>query len=102
MEGTMSDAIKDAVREKYSQAAVRVGSSCCGEAACGGSAITANLYADAETGGLPQAAVLASLGCGNPTARPARRCSISARAAASTCCCRRGGSARLARSTAST
>jgi arsenite methyltransferase len=68
MEGTMSDAIKDAVREKYSQAAVRVGSSCCGEAACGGSAITANLYADAETGGLPQAAVLASLGCGNPTA----------------------------------
>jgi len=63
----MSDAIKDAVREKYSQAAVRA-SSCCGEAACGGSAITANLYADAETGGLPEAAVLASLGCGNPTA----------------------------------
>ena len=41
----MSDAIKDAVREKYSQAAVRAGSSCCGEAACA-SAITSNLYAD--------------------------------------------------------
>jgi SAM-dependent methyltransferase len=62
----MSDTIKDAVREKYSQAAVRAGS-CCGEAACA-SPITANLYADAETGGLPEAAVLASLGCGNPTA----------------------------------
>ena len=57
----MSDAIKDAVREKYSQAAVRAGGSCCGEAACA-SPITANLYAEAETGGLPEAAVLASLG----------------------------------------
>jgi SAM-dependent methyltransferase len=63
----MSDAIKDAVREKYSQAAVRAGSGCCGDASCG-SAISANLYADAETGGLPEAAVVASLGCGNPTA----------------------------------
>jgi SAM-dependent methyltransferase len=67
MEDTMSDTIKDAVREKYSQAAVRAGGSCCGEAACA-SPITANLYAEAETGGLPEAAVLASLGCGNPTA----------------------------------
>ncbi len=63
----MSDAIKDAVREKYSQAAVRAGSSCCGNTGCA-SPITSNLYADAETGGLPEAAVLASLGCGNPTA----------------------------------
>jgi SAM-dependent methyltransferase len=63
----MSDAIKDAVREKYSQAAVRAGGSCCGDATCA-SPITSNLYADAETGGLPEAAVLASLGCGNPTA----------------------------------
>ena len=53
----MSDAIKDAVREKYSQAALRAGSSCCGDASCG-SAISANLYADAETGGLPEAAVV--------------------------------------------
>ena len=67
----MSDttAIKEAVRERYSQAALRVGSSCCGSAASGcGDPITSNLYADHETGALPEAAVLASLGCGNPTA----------------------------------
>src|SRR5208337_3586200 len=51
------------------------GSSCCGGASCdadaaitGVSAITSNLYADHETGALPEEAVLASLGCGNPTA----------------------------------
>ena len=61
--------IKEAVREKYSQAALRVGSSCCGSSATGcGDPITSNLYADHETGALPEAAVLASLGCGNPTA----------------------------------
>jgi arsenite methyltransferase len=65
----MTDGIKEAVREKYSQAALRAGGSCCG----GGelkecSPITSNLYADHETGALPEAAVLASLGCGNPTA----------------------------------
>jgi SAM-dependent methyltransferase len=67
----MSDttAIKEAVRERYSQAALRVGSSCCGSAATGcGDPITSNLYADHETGALPEAAVMASLGCGNPTA----------------------------------
>ena len=65
----MSDvSIKEAVREKYSQAALRVGSSCCGAAATCDSPITSNLYADHETGELPEAAVLASLGCGNPTA----------------------------------
>jgi arsenite methyltransferase len=65
----MTDAIKEAVREKYSQAALRAGGSCCGGREpneC--SPITANLYADHETGDLPEAAVLASLGCGNPTA----------------------------------
>src|SRR5215475_14283149 len=59
--------IKQAVREKYAQAARRVGTSCCGEGA-GCDPITSNLYADHETGELPEAAVLASLGCGNPTA----------------------------------
>ena len=60
--------IKEAVRQKYSQAALRAGS-CCGTAAseCG-SPITSNLYSDRETGELPETAVLASLGCGNPTA----------------------------------
>jgi len=56
--------IKEAVREKYSQAAVRAGS-CCG--AKPSNPITSNLYSDQETGALPEAAVLASLGCGNPT-----------------------------------
>src|SRR5689334_4139137 len=57
--------IKEAVREKYSQAAVRAGS-CCG--ARPSDPITSNLYSDQETGALPETAVLASLGCGNPTA----------------------------------
>ena len=57
------------------QAALRVtsgqGNSCCGGAsACGTDIdpITANLYGDSEKGALPEDAVLASLGCGNPTA----------------------------------
>ncbi len=66
--------IKEVVREKYGQAALRVtsgGSSCCGAgAALDGCAdpITSNLYDAAQTGDLPEEAVLASLGCGNPTA----------------------------------
>ena len=59
--------IKDAVREKYGQAALRVGEGCCGTNACN-NPITSNLYSDQETGALPDAAVAASLGCGNPTA----------------------------------
>jgi len=66
--------IKEVVKEKYGQAAQRVnagGSSCCGaSAALDGCCdpITANLYDAAQTGELPEEAVLASLGCGNPTA----------------------------------
>src|SRR5271157_5318230 len=60
--------IKEVVKEKYGQAALRVanGASSC----CGGSAdpITSNLYDATQKGELPEAAVLASLGCGNPTA----------------------------------
>ena len=63
----MTDTIKEVVREKYSQAAVRAGA-CCGGERAGTSPITANLYGDHETGELPEAAVVASLGCGNPTA----------------------------------
>ena len=68
--------IKTTVRERYGQAALRVtsgagtGSSCCG-GSCGTSAddpITSNLYTAAQTACLPAEAVLASLGCGNPTA----------------------------------
>jgi len=66
--------IKEVVKEKYGQAALRVnagGSSCCGAgAALDGCCdpITSNLYDAAQTGILPEEAVLASLGCGNPTA----------------------------------
>jgi arsenite methyltransferase len=60
--------IREVVRERYAEAAqnVRTGSSCCG--AKEWDPITSNLYADAETRDLPENAVLASLGCGNPTA----------------------------------
>ncbi|MDQ6701246.1 MAG: arsenite methyltransferase [Acidobacteriota bacterium] len=66
--------IKDVVKEKYGQAALRVttgGSSCCGAAAsaeCGADPITSNLYGTDQMGAVPEEAVLASLGCGNPTA----------------------------------
>src|SRR5580658_5873719 len=66
--------LKQVVKEKYRQAALRVstgGSSCCGAgAALDGCCdpITSNLYDAAQTGALPEEAVLASLGCGNPTA----------------------------------
>ncbi|HVW09444.1 MAG TPA: arsenite methyltransferase [Bryobacteraceae bacterium] len=65
--------IKEVVREKYGQAALRVntgGSSCCGAAAAldGCDPITSNLYDAAQAGELPPEAILASLGCGNPTA----------------------------------
>ena len=56
--------ITEVVKEKYGQAALQVGSggrSCC-------DSITGNLYEDAQKVDLPETAVLASLGCGNPTA----------------------------------
>jgi arsenite methyltransferase len=71
----MSDAnIKDAVKEKYGSAALRVttgGSSCCGAAPATGfgiDPITSNLYDSAQSAQIPAEAMLASLGCGNPTA----------------------------------
>ena len=66
--------ITEVVKEKYGQAALRVtsgGSSCCGaDAACGADIdpITSNLYDEKQKLGLPVEAILASLGCGNPTA----------------------------------
>ncbi len=62
--------IKDEVRRRYADAAKRAkkaDSSCCGESAAD-SVITKNLYEIAELEGIPDAARLASLGCGNPTA----------------------------------
>jgi arsenite methyltransferase len=70
--------IKDVVRGKYADAARRVkageggccSSSCCGPSPVEGSQdpITSNLYDDRQVASLPQEAVQASLGCGNPTA----------------------------------
>lgn len=84
--------VREVVRQKYGEAALRVlkgqGGACCGGATetssscCGDSApqteggccsnvedpITSNLYSDVEASEIPEAALLASLGCGNPTA----------------------------------
>ncbi len=67
--------IKEIVKEKYGEAALRVGkggSSCCGSAPSTGHGccdpITSNLYDAAQAGQIPEDAMLASLGCGNPTA----------------------------------
>jgi arsenite methyltransferase len=65
--------IKEVVREKYGQAALRVssgGSSCCGATASSGCCdpITSNLYDPSQAQQIPEEALLASLGCGNPTA----------------------------------
>lgn len=67
--------VKEIVKEKYGQAALRVttgGSSCCGATAsidgCGVDPITSNLYDAGQAGQIPEDAIKASLGCGNPTA----------------------------------
>jgi arsenite methyltransferase len=66
--------IKEAVKEKYGQAALRVksgGSACCGATAASGQGrdpITSNLYNSSQAGQVPEDAMHASLGCGNPTA----------------------------------
>ena len=65
--------IKTVVKQKYGEAALRVksgGSACCGATASNGCAdpITSNLYDGAQVGQVPEEALLASLGCGNPTA----------------------------------
>ena len=67
------DDIKETVREKYASAALQVAlggkRATCGTDATGCcDPVSANLYQAAETAWLPENAVLASLGCGNPTA----------------------------------
>ena len=68
------NSITEVVKEKYGQAALRVttgGSACCGASACCGTdvdPITSDLYDEQQKSGLPAEAILASLGCGNPTA----------------------------------
>jgi len=68
------NAIKEAVQGKYSQAALQARSgapaSCgCGTSSCcGPDPITSNLYDESQAAAIPAEAMLASLGCGNPTA----------------------------------
>ena len=71
--------LKSAVKQKYGEAALRVSegatsAACCGSSACCGATteawdpITADLYDERQKEGIPAEALLASLGCGNPTA----------------------------------
>jgi SAM-dependent methyltransferase len=64
-----TDTLKSSIRERYARAAEGAAAGCCGS---GGvpccDPITADLYSPDEKGQLPDAAVAASLGCGNPTA----------------------------------
>ncbi len=73
--------VRELVREKYGAAALTVlngeGAACCGgntggggglDSCCGGDVITGDLYNEMEASQIPEAALLASLGCGNPTA----------------------------------
>ncbi len=69
----MNGDMKQAVRERYARSAADViagkrGGCCGGGDGCGSDPVSDNLYGSAETAGLPANAVLASLGCGNPTA----------------------------------
>ena len=71
----MGENVREVVRERYGQAALRVlettGECGCGPGCCGGGGsdpVTKGLYDAVTTSELPEAAVLASLGCGNPTA----------------------------------
>ena len=68
--GGTNDSIKDYVKERYGGIAASVSSgeksSCCGSG--GADPITRDLYSRMEVGGIPDEALLASLGCGNPVA----------------------------------
>ena len=71
---TTAEDLRKAVKDRYGALASQVsegdksGASCCGPSCCGPEAITANIYQDAQVDELPTEALLASLGCGNPTA----------------------------------
>ena len=70
-----SETITEQVRDRYARAARSVqagsGAACCSGDCCSSDRsddpVTGNLYDAAQTEGLPEDAVLASLGCGNPT-----------------------------------
>ena len=66
-----SSDIKETVKKKYGEVALNVvsgGGSCCGPSGCCTDPITSNLYDGSQSGSVPEDAIKASLGCGNPTA----------------------------------
>ena len=68
---TLAEHVRERVRERYAAAARNVragGQGCCGGSACDADVVTGNLYGADDVAALPEEAVLASLGCGNPTA----------------------------------
>jgi arsenite methyltransferase len=71
------DALKEVVQQKYGAAALqargghKAACGCGTSGCCGPDPITADLYDEAQTAAIPEEAMLASLGCGNPTARAA-------------------------------
>ena len=60
--------LREVVKEKYGQLASKAGSSCCGPTGTCGDPITSNLYDADQAAAVPEMALKASLGCGNPTA----------------------------------
>src|SRR6201989_1893230 len=66
------DSIKETVQQKYGEAARQAKSgsraACACSTSCDGDPITSNLYDEGQAAGVPAEALLASLGCGNPTA----------------------------------
>src|SRR5687768_10165419 len=74
MKGAVMNAIKETVQRKYGDAAQQArsgGKAACGcgtSACCGPDPITSNLYDESQAAAIPAEAMLASLGCGNPTA----------------------------------
>jgi arsenite methyltransferase len=91
----MTSDLKQVVKQKYGEAAIRVWSaaqkSCCETPGCQakGEPVTPSFYDDADQRLIPDEALLASLGCGNPTALAELKSGETvldrARAAASTC-----------------
>ena len=77
----MTESIHDRVRDHYAQSALQVmttgKAACCGDTCCDEPGFGPDLYSALERDELPSAAVMASLGCGNPTAvaelRPGER-----------------------------
>jgi len=73
LQETIMNPIREAVQQKYGEAARQVLSGAragcgCGPSCCGTDPVTSDLYDETQAAAVPAEALLASLGCGNPTA----------------------------------